>query len=312
MTSCRACSSKIGMLNKEFSCPSCHKSYCSHCRADNIIKVFSGDSGRFSFDPQDAVIKNGGMYFKTQALHTEMCKDCGNNVVLNIKERILRHPSDPNYERILAKRKPFGKCAFCGNELDNSVGLISPFIIFGDFPEETRIRVMDEWHHNYGQTGNVIGVYTRPLTNEFVIARSISCKKCGPMKTEYYLQPDKPVLQPDGLNIAYISILRGMDAEASGRFEEAGMFYDKAGETNWASNVRKEAKTSYVKQAVVNINELLTFLRSTNYTIPYKCPACSATIRLNKDRSEEKFLKCEYCGSGLQAIDIQNIINQFI
>jgi len=154
-----------------------------------------------------------------------------------------------------------------------------------------------------------------------VLSIQLMCPKCGRTYfSENYLfsrhlidrSVVHPYFLPDRDKLLFYS--KAKFAEQVGRYDDAANFYEKGGYIENAKKIRDTNRVQHHehKHVTVDVNGLLEILGRTNYTIPYKCPGCGAVIKLNKERSADRFLTCEYCGSSLKAIDIESIIKQLI
>ncbi len=98
-------------------------------------------------------------------------------------------------------------------------------------------------------------------------------------------------------------------AESVERIEDAANHYEKAGLLEKSKQLRIKNKNQVVHHITIDVNKMLDFLKESNFTIPYKCPSCHGTVKLNGQRDANSFFICEYCGTSLQTVDVQNMIS---
>jgi len=127
-----------------------------------------------------------------------------------------------------------------------------------------------------------------------------------PTKITDYLRPFSTAMGE-----IYGAYAEGLMALNAGRYEDAATKFETAGFIEKAKALRDKNRVILHKHITLDVNGMLNLLSQNNYTIPYKCPNCGAIIKLNKDRNANNFLTCEYCNTGLKAIDVEGLIKQF-
>ncbi|MBI0583959.1 MAG: hypothetical protein ISF22_07005 [Methanomassiliicoccus sp.] len=112
----------------------------------------------------------------------------------------------------------------------------------------------------------------------------------------------------------YNEYVNGIKAERAGRYSDAAHHFERAGFVDKARSLRDASRIvrHEHKHITLDVNRMLEALDRTGYTIPYKCPGCGATIKLNKERGAERFLICEYCSTNLRAVDVEALIKQVL
>jgi hypothetical protein len=102
------------------------------------------------------------------------------------------------------------------------------------------------------------------------------------------------------------SILKGIEnLERAGRYEDAARYYEAYAEDfkdetlyDNARELRDRARGSQVKVTSIDVNELIKQLKESGGVIAYRCPTCSADLKVNGDT--KSLGKCEYCGSKIE------------
>jgi rubrerythrin len=94
-------------------------------------------------------------------------------------------------------------------------------------------------------------------------------------------------------------------AEKAGRYEDAARIYEELNFLDKARSMRELNRTGTMKQ--VNLNTLIDQLRSGGLVVPYKCPNCGGTIKIDKDYNQGMKL-CAYCGSPIDTTLIASLL----
>jgi DNA-directed RNA polymerase subunit RPC12/RpoP len=102
------------------------------------------------------------------------------------------------------------------------------------------------------------------------------------------------------------------DLERAGRYEEAAAMFDYFELTAEAGHMRKKDKVQVVKNISIDLNQLLDRLKTGGLVSVYKCPNCSASIKISGTTSVQKLSKCEYCGTVLQTDDLVKFIQDIL
>ena len=102
------------------------------------------------------------------------------------------------------------------------------------------------------------------------------------------------------------------DLEKAGRYEDAAVLFDQFGMTAEAGQMRKKDKVQIVKNISIDLIQLLDKLKTGGLMTVYKCPNCSANIKISGTTSVQKLSKCEYCGTILQTDDLVKFIQDIL
>lgn len=258
-------------------CPGCGKKIglvfkinCSSCG----VKYCTDCGDKFLAGTNvEKTTENGNTVLKNVPVMVAKCKNC-----LAKQEAGLVTAAE--------KANPFGFCPACGLEdVPTKYRLNQEYAVKFDFPN--------------GDT------FTPRM-----LSLEAYCPKCSKVYSRKYLwSSGKPhECSSDFDDPSWYNISQARLAESVGRIEDAALFYEKAGQLAKARELNKRSRSQVVQHVTVDVNKLLDFLRENSFTIPYKCPSCLATIRINGQRDATQFFTCEYCGTSLQAIDVQNLI----
>lgn len=93
-----------------------------------------------------------------------------------------------------------------------------------------------------------------------------------------------------------------------GRFEDAARVYEIMGMDEQAGQLRTKDRTVTVRNVNVDLNQLLDKLKTGGFVIPYKCPNCGATIRIDKESNANALQFCSYCGTTTNVDAIYNLL----
>lgn len=146
------------------------------------------------------------------------------------------------------------------------------------------------------------------------IGVKISCDACNKVyhQGEYLINGETSHHMPVKTLLEWQYFENGRAAESSRNYEDAARYYDRAGLAERAAKARNLDRTRYVKQVTVDVNKLISLLQSNNYAIPYKCPSCGASVRLDGHRDAVQFARCEYCNGDLYLADIEKMITSMM
>jgi hypothetical protein len=86
--------------------------------------------------------------------------------------------------------------------------------------------------------------------------------------------------------------------ERSGRFEEAAVAYEKAEAWDDAGRVRGKGSTHMVKNVSVDLNQLVSQLRTGGLALTYKCTTCGANLMIGSGGIDAP-KTCPYCSSNI-------------
>jgi uncharacterized protein with PIN domain len=196
--------------------------------------------------------------------------------------------------------EPKALCVSCSSEVKNRLHreLSARFTICPFCDDKTvEIRLADVNHR---------GICT--------VLGTASCQKCGRVffKGEHTINCRTTHHIPAKTMSEWLYFEKAQAYEKVCNHEEAANNFELAGLPHLAIRSRMANRTHYVRQVTVDINQLLEFLRSSNYVIPYRCPTCGATLKFDAARDSSHFLKCEYCGSELMAADVDKLIRSLM
>lgn len=217
---------------------------------------------------------NGNPHTQHHAVNRKVCKTCLND----LETKVVSEAEKVN---------PYGYCPTCGlDAAPTKFKLSQTETAKFEYPNET-------------------------VFNADMLCLEAYCPKCSKVYSKRFLWADgRPY---DGSNNwddpSWFNYSQAKLAESVERIDDAAMFYEKAGFLEKAKQLRIKNKNQVVHHITIDVNKLLDFLRQSNFTIPYKCPSCQATIKINSQRDANRFFLCEYCGTSLQAVDVQNLIS---
>ena len=253
--------------------------------------------------------KKIGILIKTNCKRcgTKYCNDCGNNYGSGIAERTVNdNEGKPHLEHWVPKQtlcvrctkamelrlvaeamgsNPFGACPACGYDT-------SP----------TKFWL--------GMEGAAFKFPGQPTTYSNMLCLKAFCPKCSKTysKQFYWAGGAKCDTVSNWNDEKWYNYSQARLAESVERIDDAANHYEKAGLLEKSRQLRLKNKNQVVHHITIDVNKMLEFLKDSNFTIPYKCPSCNGTIKLNGQRDASSFFVCEYCGTSLQAIDVQNMI----
>jgi hypothetical protein len=275
MAKCAQCGSSSLAMSK---CEACSQRACANCSFTIFNTLYRGDDN----------YGNSLISIKTIFI----CKECWRKLAEELKS-IFRHTYFEGPEQWARN------CIYCGPNVD-----LSTMAYLSRTPFYKKVRGI-----------SAIDDYAQ------VVSVKLECQKCNRIfyATSYIFSRQEISEEvigryrgPDYQKYRYYS--DAIIAEKVGRYEDAANYWEKAGFTEKAKSMRDSNRVIQHEHKHITIdgNRLVEMLGKTNYTIPYKCPGCGALIKLNKERSADNFLTCEYCNSSLKAIDIESLIKQMI
>jgi hypothetical protein len=264
------------------------------------------------------------MMGKCEFCHLPTCPKCTRTAFYNYKYT-------PDYSQVSISSNSF--CSKCSDKaIKEEIRKLAQSSFEGSNPEypnycmfcgqEVQLAIRSRWiTHTFMKRYG--GVWT-PAGNAYVLQIYTECPKCSRPYFGYHY-----IFKPSGLGRIDTNLIPNyygpdydkfanyadaLRAEKAGRYDDAAHHWEKAGYLDKARNLRDSNRTIRLehKHAILDVNRLVEMLSATNYTIPYKCPSCGAVIKLNKERTADKFLTCEYCNSSLKAIDIETLIKQVV
>jgi hypothetical protein len=276
MANCHQCGTSQLLMAK---CEFCHDPTCPKC----MRTAFKN----YKFTPD---------YSQVWITSNSICSKCA--------DRLIRAESNQLTQSLFEGPNPVypNHCLFCG--------------------PGTSLEVCSQWiNHTFKKRYGGVWV---PAGNGYVLQMYIRCPKCTRTYIGYhYIFKPEGLAKIDGNLIPnylgpdydkFANYAEALRAEKAGRYEDAANHWEKAGYLEKAKNLRDSNRSIRIdhKHAVLDVNRLVEMLSLTNYTIPYRCPSCGAVIKLNKERSADKFLTCEYCNSSLKAVDVESLIKQVV
>jgi len=116
----------------------------------------------------------------------------------------------------------------------------------------------------------------------------------GPIDYKYLLKCTSCSFIQDAKNMSLLSIAQ--KAEKAGRYEDAAQVYEQLNLLDKARKLRELNRTGTIKNVNLDLNALIEQLRQGALVMPYKCPNCGGSIRIDKDYNKG-MKSCAYCGS---------------
>ena len=263
-------------------CPHCGKTLglfdnkieCSRCKREFCVNGMDEFIIGINETMETTHAMNGRTIRRFAGEYVGVCSDCMKEVSTLL---MAAREKDPEVK--------FGSCPKCG---------------LGTQPTESRFSIEKMEWKNERVSGPMFCITT-------------GCKACGGVfSRRYYWGNIKPFVEGDMDDPVWLNYALARYAETVERREDAAMHYEKAGLVEKAVEIRTTERNHHVDRPNLDISQLLAFLKENNYIIPYKCPSCNATIKISGNRNESKFFNCEYCGTGLQVIDVQNLIRDLM
>lgn len=140
------------------------------------------------------------------------------------------------------------------------------------------------------------------------------CTRCNKLFLKNYYWCDGNLVQTNvnWQDSEWYAYSQAKFSESVERIEDAAKYYEQLGMLDKAKELRIKDKEKSIKYITIDLEKVLNILKENNYTVPYKCPHCKAIIKLNGQRKLDNFLTCEYCGTSLQAIDVQKLIEDLV
>ena len=128
-------------------------------------------------------------------------------------------------------------------------------------------------------------------------------KYIGPIMYKYLVKCNRCSFPYDSEHMEIL--VAAQKAERAGRYDDAARLYEGLDLLDKARSMRELNRTGTVKS--VNLNTLIEQLRSGGLVVPYKCPNCGGTIKIDKDYNQGMKL-CAYCGSPIDTTLIASIL----
>src|SRR5574340_663578 len=92
------------------------------------------------------------------------------------------------------------------------------------------------------------------------------------------------------------------------RHEDAARLYESVGLWKEAGDTRRLKTRQVVTQIHVNVNDLVSQLRSMGLSATYTCPACRSPIEITAETKADSLAKCRHCGAILRPTDVVDAI----
>ncbi len=120
-----------------------------------------------------------------------------------------------------------------------------------------------------------------------------------------FIEPAQKSWHNASIALAENLIRCGRDLDAATIYEKLKL-YDKARE------LRRKDKHILIKRTniSVNLNSLLQQVKDSGIVAVYRCPHCSANLRVGKDTSMESLRKCAHCGSEVEIMDLADFLEK--
>lgn len=97
--------------------------------------------------------------------------------------------------------------------------------------------------------------------------------------------------------------------EEAGKYEKSAEVYESLELWKDAGRVRKKLNQSVIKHIHVNANELFSQIKKEGLAIPYKCPLCSGTLKIDGNIDIEI---CPYCGGDIDLQTLSDLVKTLI
>jgi len=117
----------------------------------------------------------------------------------------------------------------------------------------------------------------------------------------------KPLLSEEETDVKAHDLEQAQNFETALKLDEAIVIYDKYELWEDAGRCRKKQKETVTthKHIHVDANDLFDQIRTQGLAVPYKCPNCSGTLKID---GKKKLTECPFCGTEL---DIETL-NDFV
>lgn len=98
--------------------------------------------------------------------------------------------------------------------------------------------------------------------------------------------------------------------EKCGRTQDAAKILEELHMYDEARKLRERAKQVIVRRTnvSVNLNALLKQIKDGGIVVIYRCPHCSAPLKIGKDTNIESLRICEHCKSEIEAVDVADFL----
>jgi hypothetical protein len=100
------------------------------------------------------------------------------------------------------------------------------------------------------------------------------------------------------------------NAELAGRYEDSARCWEALNCYERAGAIRKMdwKRRTTVRKVDMDVCRILEQVRAGDFVIPYKCPNCGGSIKVNGSTSPERLTRCEYCGEVLSIHEIEKFL----
>jgi hypothetical protein len=104
--------------------------------------------------------------------------------------------------------------------------------------------------------------------------------------------------------------------EKSGRYEEAAQLYEGLKMWDKAGEMRKKDRTFYHEGRTVNmnldLNNLLNQVRAEGISVPYRCPNCGGSTRIDSNTYPNNIRTRKYCRFEFEQISIVDFLSSLL
>ena len=128
------------------------------------------------------------------------------------------------------------------------------------------------------------------------IIQKIIIKKVREKKIKKKREKEEKIRMAKKLNIA-------------GRYEESALLYEELEMWEEAGKVRNKEKLTVTKIIHINANDLFNQIKKEGLAIPYKCPNCSGTLKIDGVRKIEQ---CPYCGADIDMKTLSSLVDTLL
>jgi pSer/pThr/pTyr-binding forkhead associated (FHA) protein len=99
-------------------------------------------------------------------------------------------------------------------------------------------------------------------------------------------------------------------AERAFRLEEAAQLLEELGCVDEAGKMRQRLLQR--KEVTVDLNRLLTQIRSEGLSVPYKCTSCGGTLQIDGSKPEQEYQICGHCNAVVDVKKLERILGSLL
>jgi DNA-directed RNA polymerase subunit RPC12/RpoP len=102
---------------------------------------------------------------------------------------------------------------------------------------------------------------------------------------------------------------RAHNLEDAGRYEDAAKLYEELEMWKHAGKARRRLKESVTKHIHIDANDLFKQIKTEGLSVPYKCPNCSGTLKID---GRKRFDECPYCGTDIDFKTLSDLVDTLL